>query len=255
MRCVAILLLVAAGDALAPPRGVVAVVHRRAPAADALAPSRGIAVVHRRALAPLMVVDRTFRRAEDILYGVEVPAREIVNVLGRFKTHKEWNDIGLAKLLDDPKWDAMTNTEMMSAPEYASLQANVARTPQRRRMLTKMGQAQRFLLVDNVPSLAFTSKAMAASVGLTVRELNDEPPTERALMIVFDAMSVSKSGIVEKVAADKRRASWESDDGSFDSDAFASDLSAGRLNILAFAAAFPVYIWHICRYGVYEYMA
>lgn len=148
---------------------------------------------------------------------------------------------------------------MLSLPNFAGLQRDVARTPQRRRMLSKMGQAQRFLLVENVPRsadgdaslstlgssrehasslvardiprpasphvprphcpdspqaprLKFRKARLAASAGASVAELNKELPTERALQAVFDALSASKSGIVDKAACDARRSSYEAPD-------------------------------------------
>lgn len=49
----------------------------------------------------------SFLHAADFSTGEAVPAREIVNVLVRFDKLTEWNDAGVAKMLDDPKWETM----------------------------------------------------------------------------------------------------------------------------------------------------
>ena len=87
--------------------------------------------------------------------------------------------------------------------------------------------------------LPFTSEALAASVGLTVEELNARAPTWEACDVVFDALSRSQSGIVDKTIVDERRASWQAADGGFDADAFASDLTSARLNVATSLAIFP----------------
>ena len=44
----------------------------------------------------------SFKRGSDLLQiGEQVSARQIVNVLGRWQTHEEWDTIGTAGKLDD----------------------------------------------------------------------------------------------------------------------------------------------------------
>tara|TARA_B100000513_G_scaffold188029_1_gene110827 strand:- start:216 stop:1088 length:873 start_codon:yes stop_codon:yes gene_type:complete len=186
------------------------------------------------ALAPCSSLSPvTFRRAESLtgLFDrATVTEREIVNVLGRWKTHRDWD---VAPELDAVPEDA----PVLKWSERKKL--DPARTPQRRRMLTKMGQVQRYLFVQNVQTLPFKEDKLARSVGASARELNAEPVSELAAEIVFDALSVSKSGIVPKDDCDARRASYVDADGAFDREAFSADVSQARFNILAFLAAYP----------------
>ena len=186
------------------------------------------------ALAPCSSLSPvTFRRAESLtgLFDrATVTEREIVNVLGRWKTHRDWD---VAPELDAVPEDA----PVLKWSERKKL--DPARTPQRRRMLTKMGQVQRYLFVQNVQTLPFKEDKLARSVGASARELNAEPISELAAEIVFDALSVSKSGIVPKDDCDARRASYVDADGAFDREAFSADVSQARFNILAFLAAYP----------------
>jgi len=93
--------------------------------------------------------------------------------------------------------------------------------------------------VENVPKLRFRDARLAASVGATVSQLNSEPVSEAALETVFDAITLSKSSIVGKERADEARKSYQRSDGSFDSTAFAADLSTARSNIIVAALVFP----------------
>ena len=49
----------------------------------------------------------------------------------------------------------------------------------------------------------------------------------------------SQSGIVDKDAIDERRAAYESEDGEFDADAFAADLSTAQRNNFLAQAIWP----------------
>eukprot|EP00962_Isochrysis_galbana_P005629 scaffold1518_cov109-Isochrysis_galbana.AAC.1 len=170
--------------------------------------------------------ERTFCRAKDLLStGERATAREVVNVLGRWQSHAQWNEIGAAKQLDrvDP-------TDGFLAYRRSRVRADPDRTPMRRAACRKLGQAQRFLLKENVGSLPFKSANLAASVGATPAELNREPISELACDI---------SSIVEKRLADANRARYEASDGKFAADTFASDLAAGRRTIAISMAIFP----------------
>ena len=163
-----------------------------------------------------------------------------MNVLGRFNKCSNWNDAGIAKQMDDPRIQNLSRKEQKTSPLYQKLDSDdPARTPARRAMLKKMGQAQRCMLVDNVPSLAFRDQKLAASIGATASELNKEPVSELACDIVFDALTQSKSGFVSFVRADEARMSYQSADGSFDAATFEADLDAARLNVIKATAVFP----------------
>ena len=80
---------------------------------------------------------------------------------------------------------------------------------------------------------------MARSVGKTAAELDATPPTWEACDVVFDALSRSQSGLVEKSLVAERKAGWETADGGFDADAFARDLATGRSQVAISLCIFP----------------
>lgn len=80
---------------------------------------------------------------------------------------------------------------------------------------------------------------MAASVGATAAELDATAPTWEACDVVFDALSRSQSGLVDKSLINERRAMYETADGAFDANAFAAELADARKNILVSLAIFP----------------
>lgn len=120
-------------------------------------------------------------------------------------------------------------------------QPDAARSPARRGFCIRRGQAQRWWHNENIAAglLPFTSEALAASVGMTAEELNARPPKWEACDVVFDALSRSQSGLIDKTLIDERRAAYENSDGSFAADAFDADLTSGRINIAVGNAIFP----------------
>ena len=112
-------------------------------------------------------------------------------------------------------------------------------SPQRRQFCIKRGQAQRWWHGQNVGLLPFTNKAMAASVGTTAAALDATPINPLACEIVFDALSRSQSGIIDKAVVDERRAAYERRDGSFDAERFGADLAEAKRNIATSLAVFP----------------
>ena len=136
------------------------------------------------ALAPLG--ERTFCRAKDYLsMGERATAREVVNVLGRWSSQAQWNEIGVARDLD--RYDP---TDGYLEFRRSGVRVSPDRTPMRRAACKKRNQAQRFLLKENVGSLPFRNAKMAASVGASVAELNREPVSELACDIVFDVRTL-----------------------------------------------------------------
>jgi len=179
--------------------------------------------------------ERIFCRAKDLLSnGETATAREVVNVLGRWTSHAQWNEIGIATLLDREN-PAVGFLEF----RRKRVAVDADRTPMRRAACKKLNQAQRFLLRENVAKLPFKSARLAASVGATAGELNREPISELACDIVFDALCTSQSSIVEKGIADAKRAAFEAADGSFAPDVFGAELNAGRRVIATSYAFFP----------------
>ena len=128
------------------------------------------------------------------------------------------------------------SNERLSGP-----QPDAARSAARRGWCIKRGQAQRWWHNENICNglLPFEDEALAASVGTTAAALNACPPSWEAADVVFDALSRSQSGIVDKTLVDERRASWQAADGAFDAQAFAADLGAARRSVAVAYAIFP----------------
>lgn len=172
-----------------------------------------------------------FCRASDVLAaGERVPASAIVNVLGRWSTSDDWDSIGVAKELDE-----VLAGKRSDYPSGASVEAS----PRRRDFCKRQGVVQRYILNATVGLLPFRNARIAASVGCTVREMTAEPIDPRAVDVVFDALSESQSGIIDKAECDARRATFETADGSFDAEAFQSSLDAARRKIVLSYALYP----------------
>ena len=120
-------------------------------------------------------------------------------------------------------------------------QPDAARSAARRGFCIRRGQAQRWWHNEHLSAglLPFTNEAMARSVGKTAAELDATPPTWEACDVVFDALSRSQSGLVEKSLVAERKAGWETADGGFDADAFARDLATGRSQVAISLCIFP----------------
>ena len=217
---------------------------------------------------------RSFRRAKLLDIFESVSEKEIVNVLGRWQSYKQWDTVGSLKEMDrlfDDKWQpkkplpaaypSFFNSRKAVSSEYkASVKAFEAKgtsfkgetqtygvgqkndprpTPQRRGWAKRNSQVQRYWHAENVGLLPFTSKPLAVSLGFTVAEMNALPISPRACDVVFDALSRSQSGITEDEFCDERRAAWQATDGSFDAAAFESDLNAGRRTVASAYFLFP----------------
>ncbi len=204
------------------------------------------------ALAPSV----EFGRAKPALGGAKASAQDIVNVIGRWRSYRDWESVGLLpeidKLFDaqgDPleKLPAIAPAELAPGGQKALLKRDqvVASTPQRRGFCLKNGLVQRYWLQTNVPLLPFTSEALAASVGSSVEEMNARPVSSLACDVVFDALSLSQSGIISRELCDERRAACEAADGSFDTDAFAAQLAQARLVIARSYAIYPGSLWAV----------
>jgi hypothetical protein len=192
-----------------------------------------------------------YTRSSDLLgTGPSVSDREVVNVLGRWKTYTQWNDrIGALAALDKmdvmSPWselvvDGKTGKLRRPANEEEKEMRTPARSPQRRAWCQKRGLAQRYWHNANVGLLPFRDEAMARSVGATASQLNREPISRLACDVVFDAVSdgqarhsqkrkmpphpalraphslCAQGGIVEFGLCDERRATYQRPDGAFD---------------------------------------
>eukprot|EP00325_Prymnesiales_sp_UTEX-LB-985_P003739 CAMPEP_0174695538 /NCGR_PEP_ID=MMETSP1094-20130205/1896_1 /TAXON_ID=156173 /ORGANISM="Chrysochromulina brevifilum, Strain UTEX LB 985" /LENGTH=264 /DNA_ID=CAMNT_0015892067 /DNA_START=108 /DNA_END=899 /DNA_ORIENTATION=- len=221
-----------------------------------------------------VTADTRFRRAKLLDMMEDVSARDVVNVLGRWQSYKEWDSVGMLPEMDklfDSEWQPLAPlpaqmpsffyTRRSSTDAYkeqvqrfessgleykAELKSyklgekNDPRpTPQRRGWAKRRRQVQRYWHAENVGLLPFTDKRMAASIGCTVAELQSLPINPRAADVVFDALSRSQAGITEEETADERRAGWTTAGGAFDAQAFEADLNEGRWTIAKAYALFP----------------
>mmetsp|Transcript_5001 Transcript_5001/g.9720 ORF Transcript_5001/g.9720 Transcript_5001/m.9720 type:complete len:312 (-) Transcript_5001:147-1082(-) len=232
------------------------------------------------ASAPATVdANRSFRRAKLLDIFETVTAKDVINVLGRWQTYKQWDSVGPLREMDqlfDENWQpkkplpvaypsffnsrrvdtkaAGSSAYLASVKEFEAKGANFKSesknyrpgekndprpTPQRRGWAKRNRQVQRYWHAQNIDLLPFTSKPLAACIGCTVAEMNAMPISPRACDVVFDALSRSQSGITEQEFCDERRAAWQAADGSFDADAFESDLNAGRRTIAQAYFLFP----------------
>lgn len=194
-----------------------------------------------------------FCRGSDLLsVGPYVSEVDIVNVLGRWKTYKDWDTIGelieMDKLFDadgvplkklEP-WSEMINGKrLFSLTKEEQLLVSPARSPNRRGWCKRNGQVQRWWHNANVPLLSFKSSKLAACVGKSVSEMNQMAVNPVALDVVFDALSRSQSGILPKAVCDSRRASYELPTGEFDVKTFQNDLATARRTVAQSYAVYP----------------
>jgi len=191
--------------------------------------------------------DLTFGRGTDLLaMGEKAAARDVVNVLGRWSSYKQWEAVGelpaMDRLFDQSGREVKKLASQQPTDLLAPKKGNgewVMKTPQRRGFCLRNGLVQRYWFAQNVGLLPFRSKPLAASLGCSVSELNALPVSPLAVQVVFDALSRSQSGILQRELCDERRASYEDDGGGFDAAAFAADIAAARLTIVRSLCIFP----------------
>jgi len=194
-------------------------------------------------------VEVQFHRASDLLcMGPSASARDVVNVLGRYSSYSEWERVGELKKID-ALFDASGKFKekrpaQQSSGEFTTKKKKgngewVQATPERRGFCLRNGLTQRYWHGRNVGLLPFTNRRLASSVGITAAELNATPLNPLALDIVFDGLSASKSGIIQRELHDARRASYTSEAEAFVPSALAADLSSGRTTVLRSFLIFP----------------
>ncbi|KAL1521705.1 hypothetical protein AB1Y20_021360 [Prymnesium parvum] len=197
------------------------------------------------------VTEMKFTRASDLLsMGEAVDAKDIVNVLGRWKSYKDWESVGrlveIDKLFDSSGQPLETLPALTrSGLESIAGKGRVSKgygdnpykqdprpTPQRRGFCLRRGLVQRYWLGENVGLLPFRDTSMAESVGSSVEEMNSSPINPLAVDVVFDALSTAQSGIIQRELCDARRASYVTAGGAFNFESFSNDINTGRRNIL-----------------------
>lgn len=168
-----------------------------APAADAIS-AEMYAVAQTPPTASDAIASAEFGRSKDVLGGGDkVSARQIANVMGRWKSRNDWNGAGIGRkgLIDDYRngdyYDedvAQLKTDFSKPMEYY-----IARRPQFMDFCERYGLVARWVHRENVGQLPFPDdeegRALAASVGATVEELNAESVDELAADVLFDALA------------------------------------------------------------------
>ena len=139
-----------------------------------------------------------------------------MNAMGRWRTRFDWNEgIGRKGLLDDYRnGDYFEEDVPKLATDFDKpMEYYIARRPQFLDFCERYGLVARWVHRENVGLLPFPDdaegRALAASVGCTVAELNAEPVDELAADVVFDAMSqTGLIGFAEQDEVDRARASF-----------------------------------------------
>ena len=130
------------------------------------------------------------------------------------------------------------DVEKMKTDFNKPMQYYIARRPQFMDFCERYGLVARWVHRENVGKLPFpddeAGRALAASVGATVAELNAEPVEELAADVVFDALSqTGMVGFAEEEEVDRKRASFLTADGSFNHDVFGASLARSRIHSAA----------------------
>mmetsp|Transcript_16793 Transcript_16793/g.46734 ORF Transcript_16793/g.46734 Transcript_16793/m.46734 type:complete len:285 (-) Transcript_16793:150-1004(-) len=148
-------------------------------------------------------LDKVFRRAE--FWDKEKATKlEIINVLGRWDSAKEWAE----------------RTEFTQVLDVRKESYAQSATRGRYEMAQKNGLVERVALQQNAPKMPFKNAALAASVGKTVNDFQDMPVTRAAVNVVFDALVESRNGLIPPDLCDERRARMITADGGLDEAAF-----------------------------------
>ena len=211
----------------------------------------------------LVLVQPEFSRSTDLLAARQkVSARQVVNVLGRWKTRRDWNEgIGRKGLLDDYRSGDYYDEDVpkLSTDFSKPMREYIARRPQFLDFCERYGLVARWVHRENVGSLPFpddeAGRALAASVGATVAELNAEAVDEYAADVVFDALSFTgRIGFVDETICDERRASFLDADGAFDAQTFGQSLQRSRRNLAAVLLAGPGSATAVLLAGFYAFL-
>jgi len=195
---------------------------------------------------PVAAADRFHRSTDLLCLGPSASAQDVVNVLGRWQSYRDWENQGelkqMDRLFDETGNFKAKRTAQQSSGLLAKKKGNgewVQKTPERRGFCLKQGLVQRYWHAQNVGLLPFKSRPLAESVGASLGELSKRPLDPLAIDIVFDGVAQSKSGIIPRELCDARRASYEAADGGFDAAALSSDLFKARLKVLGSSLIFP----------------
>jgi hypothetical protein len=122
----------------------------------------------------------TFARGVDLLQlskDKRVTARQVVNVLGRWQEYSDWNEgIGTKGKLDEYRSGDYYEDDVkaLKTDFTQPIEYYISRRPQFINFCERYGLVARWVHNENVGQLPFTDEALAASIGATVEELNQE---------------------------------------------------------------------------------
>lgn len=216
-------------------------------------------------VAALVPVEPKFSRSSDVLGAKKVTPRQVANVLGRWKTRSDWNDAGIGrkgKLDEYRTGDYYDDDVQQLETDFESTDRKthyIARRPQFLDFCERYQLVARWVHRENVGSLPFADdedgRALAASVGATVAELNAEPVDELAADVVFDALSFTGLvGFVDEDICDERRATFFTADGSFDAGNFEANLARSQRNLIGVITFGPVLGLCLVACALYKFL-
>jgi hypothetical protein len=159
---------------------------------------------------------KTYRRAEFWDEG-SATLLDIVNVIGRWQTAKEWS----------------TRTDFVEVEDQHENTKIQAYSSKRYEMAQRLGQVERVALIQNAPKLRFRDEALAKGLGLTVQAFDNMEINPVAVNIVFDALAQSKNSLLPLDVVDVRRRGFVSPDGALNEAAFSAGLIKARALVIA----------------------
>ena len=118
-------------------------------------------------------IDASFRRSSDVLNtGDQVTARQVVNVLGRWKSRTDWNDAGIGRkrLIDDYRTGDYYEEDLpkMATDFNKPMQYYIARRPQFMDFCERYGLVARWVHRENVGTLKFEDTEAVSYTHLTL---------------------------------------------------------------------------------------
>jgi hypothetical protein len=141
---------------------------------------------------------------------------EVINVIGRFETCREWNQ----------------RTYFSTIASNREEGNYVGMTQKRYEMAQRGDLTERVALCQNVPMMPFTNAKLAASVGLTVEDFNSLVPTQSACNVVYDALAQSGNSLLPYDTVDQRAVGFLTADGALDELAFGVGHYTARFAII-----------------------
>lgn len=193
--------------------------------------------------AQIKAGESAFARSKDLIAaGDKATARQIANVMGRWQTRTEWNEAGIGRKrqIDDYRAGDFFDEDLdkLATDFNKPMEHYIARRPQFMDFCERYGLVARWVHRENCGSLPFpddeAGRALAASVGATVEELNAEAVDPIAADVLFDAIAdTGLMGFAEEEAVDRKRASFLTASGGFNADAFGGAILRSRVNTAA----------------------